>query len=196
MRKIRTIYSLKELHRLLEEHDEKKKIVIFFDLDQTIVADCDTNSDLDVLIEPQITKDLFAYMMKHNIYFSFITARFYDTVCNSKKRNLPEIRKNIYETLFPIFEELGIDISGYKSKDMHDKYHIIKNDRNISIGMLYHGIIFGGKKGEIIKHFRSECNLDKSHPITIFVDDHDKYLKSVVKHVPNAIVLRREIEEE
>lgn len=196
MTKIKTIYTLKELHDLLEKHEDKNRLMIFLDLDLTIIRGSDDNEEIDVLIEPQVTKDLFSYIISNKIYFSFVTARFHDTVCNSKKRNLREIEENIYSTIFPVLEQLGLDLSHYKQKKLEDRYHVVKNDKGRCVGILFRGIFFSSKKGDIIKHYRKEFGLDKSHPHTIFVDDHETYLKSVVKHVPDCVVLRREIKEE
>lgn len=193
MSKIKTIYSLKELHDLIEKHEDKKRLMIFLDLDLTIIRGSDHNEEIDVLIEPEITKKLFSYIKHHQIYFSFVTARFHDTVCNKKKRNLKDIEENLYATIFPVLEELGLDLSYYKQKKLENKFHLVENEKGRCVGILYRGIFYGSRKGEIIKHYRKEFGLDKSHPHAIFVDDHETYLKSVVKHVPDAIVLRREI---
>lgn len=195
MNKIKTIYSLKELHDLIEKHEDKKRLMIFFDLDLTIIKGSDDDQEIDILIEPRVTKELFSYIKDNQIYFSFVTARFHDTVCNKKKRNLKEIEENLYATIFPVLEELGLDLNYYKRKELGEKFHIVKNDKGRTVGILYRGIFYGGRKGEIIKHYRKEFGLDKSHPHTIFIDDHETYLKSVGKHVPDCIILRREIKE-
>ena len=190
----RTVYSLKELHDLLEKHEEKHRLCVFIDLDLTIIKSHDENEEIDVLIEPEVTKELFNYMVNNNIYFAFITGRFYDTVCVAKKRNLREIEKNIFTSIFPILEELGLDISQYKDDSLRDEIHIVRNDRKRCIGILYRGIFFTGNKGETIKQYKKSFNLNDSHPITIFIDDHDPYLRSVAKHVPDAVILKRNIE--
>ena len=193
MSKIENIYSLKELHDLLKSIDDKSKINIVFDFDLTLVIEDSFNKNIDILIEPEETKDLFSYISKHNIFFFIVTARFYDTVCNKKKRNLQDIKQNIDTSIFPILEELGLDIAQYKEYYFDDKFHIVENDKGKCVGILYRGIFFGDKKGEIIKYYRKQFGFDKSHPITIFVDDHDPYLKNVERHNPEAIVLRRQI---
>ena len=190
---IKTIYSLRELHKLLENHHDKKRLMIFFDLDLTIIREKEGTDGLDELIEPEVTKKLFQYIMKHKIYFCFVTARFYNTVCNEKKRNLKEIEHNLYTTIFPVLEELGIDITPYKNKELADKCHVIKNDRNVTIAALYRGVFFSNRKGEAIKFYRQEFSFDKTHTHTIFVDDHDPYLNSVIKNIPDCLVIKREI---
>ena len=191
MTKIRTIYSLKELHDLLEKHDQKHNVMVWFDFDLTIVKPHDEDEDFDVLIETEVTKDLFSYLLEHNIYFTIVTARFYDIVCNAKKRDLKAIEDNITRYIFPILEEIGLDISLYKNKNLDDQFHLIKSEKGRCVGLLYKGIIFGANKGQIIKNFRREFGFDKSRPTTIFIDDYDPYLNSVVRHVPDAIILKR-----
>lgn len=195
MRKVRTVYSLKELHKLLEQFDqnEKKNLFIYFDIDLTIVMPHPNNEDIDILIEEDVTKELFAYIMKHKIYFALITARFFDTVCNCKKRDLDEMENNVTTTIYPFLEKLGLDVSIYKDKELNNKIHLIKNENDKTVGAIYKGIIFGGKKGEIIKNYRKEFGFDKTHPLTVFIDDYEPYIRNVVKHVPDAIILRREI---
>ena len=108
MSNIKSIYSLRELHDLLEKHENKNKLIIYFDIDLTLIQlDNDEN---EKLIEPEITKKLFEYIIENEILFSFITARFYDIVCNKRKRNLKKIKKDIDESIFPLLEQLGIEI--------------------------------------------------------------------------------------
>ena len=193
---IQTIYSLRELHNLLENTEEKDKLMVFFDLDLTLVKPHPENEELDVLIEPELTKELFDYIRKHDIGFVFITARFYDTVCNQRKRDLKNIESNLFRTIFPLLEgHLEMDISEHKKEEIGDEFHIIKNEKDKCVGIIFRGVIFGDKKGEIIKHYKKKYGFDQTHPITIFVDDYEPYIKNVSKHVPEAIILRREIEE-
>jgi len=46
---------------------------------------------------------------------------------------------------------------------------------------------------KINSYFRKKHGLDKTHPHVIFVDDIDKYLRNVKKHVPTAFVYKRQI---
>lgn len=190
MSKVQTIYSLKELHNLLEKHDNKDQIVVFFDLDLCIVQPHPDDDAIDILIEPEVTKQLFDHIKENNIYFSFVTARFYDSVCNNKKRNLEDMNENVFGTLYPVFEQLGLDFEEFKEDDT---FHHLKNHNGTTVGGIYRGIMFGHKKGEIIKHFKKQYGLDETHPITVFVDDYEPYIKNVRKHVPDAIILKREI---
>lgn len=187
---IQSIYSLKELHKILENHDKKDKIMLWFDIDLTLIHPNPENEDQDVLIEPEITKKLFQYIMDNEIAFSFITGRFSDTVCNSKTRNLDDIKENIVETIYPFFQELGIDISDFL-KD--DRVEIIKSEGGKTVGIIYKGIIFSGNKGSSIKSYAKTFGFDKTNPLNIFIDDYDLYIRSVAKHLPKTLILKREI---
>lgn len=191
MNKIQNIYSLKEVHDLLETIEDKRKTMIWFDFDLSIVQPHEDNEEIDVLIEDKVTKDLFSYMMQNGINFAIVTARFYDIVCNNKKRDLKAIKHNIEKSIFPILKELGINVDAWTHKDLDDKFHLIKNEKGRTMGCLYKGIIFTSWKGQAIKHYRREFGL--KHTTNIFIDDLDLYLKTVIKHVPDAIVLRRHI---
>lgn len=191
MNKIQNIYSLKEVHNLLENIEEKGKTMVWFDFDLSIVQPHEDDEERDVLIENKVTKDLFSYMMQNGINFAIVTARFYDIVCNNKKRDLKAIKDNIEKSIFPILKELGINVAAWEDKDLDDKCHLIKSENGRTIGCLYKGIVFSGNKGQSIKQHRKESGM--KHTTNIFIDDLDPYLKSVVKHVPDAIVLRRHI---
>lgn len=193
MAKIKNIYSLRELHDLLEKHQDLSKLILFLDIDLTIVQS--NEKDEDVIIEPEITKRMFDFLHKNKVWYTFVTARFHEIVCNEKKRNsgISEIRENI-EALYPVFEQVGIDCSEFKN-NKDEELTVIKNDKNITVGIMYKGILLGNKKGQIIKHFRIQYGLDKSHPHVIFIDDLDRYLKSVQRYVPEAIVVKRFIPE-
>lgn len=193
MGKIQNVFSLRELHDLLEQIEDKTKTMVWFDFDLCLVQPHHADDEKDVLIEPQTTKKLFKYMMEHGINFAIVTARFYDTACNHKKRNLTDIKENIETSIFPILEELGIDITAYKDRNLDDQLHLIKNEKGKTVALLYKGIIFSGIKGQAIKHYRRQFDWDKKHTTNIFIDDIDTYLNSVSKHVPEAIVLRRHI---
>ena len=193
MGKIQNIFSLKDVHNLLEQIEDKDKTMVWFDFDLSLVQPHEKYEEKDILIEPQTTKDLFAYMMRHGINFAIVTARFYDTACNHKKRNLRDIKENIETSIFPILEELGIDITAYKDKELDNQMHLVKDEKGKTVGLLYKGIIMSGVKGQAIKHYRRQSGWDQIHTTNIFIDDIDTYLNSVAKHVPDAIVLRRHI---
>ncbi len=194
MKNIKTIYSLKELHDVLEKHVDLKRLILFLDLDLTLIRA--THDDKDELIEPEVTKKMFDFLHEKNIWYVFLTARFHNSVCQEKKRkeSLCEMKENI-ENLYPIFEQLGVECSHFKD-NKNEYLELIKNDKNKTVGIMYKGILLGDKKGEIIKHFRLKYGLDKTHPHTLFADDLEKYLRSVKKHVPNSFVFRRLIPEE
>jgi hypothetical protein len=190
----KTIYSLRELHDLVENHDEPHRMIIFFDIDLTIVKEKDDYSDM--LIEPEITKDLFAYLIDNRINFCFVTARFHDTVCDHKTRDLVEMKDNIEGSIFPILEELGIDLTPYRTPAADKEVYYLENGKGEIVGVLYKGIFFGARKGEIIKHYRKEMGLDMTHPHTVLVDDLMENLEGAKQHVPNIILLKRDILEE
>ena len=192
MKTIPTIYSLRDVLNLLKKHKEKEKVMVWFDIDLTLIYPDPNDEDVDILIEPKETKELFSYISENNIAFSIITARFYDSVCNSKKRNLNLMKHDILNNIFPFLEQLGLNLDDYKERD---EYDLIKSETGRCVGMVYKGILFGSNKGKIIKIYREKWGLDKTHPVTIFVDDYDTYLNSVAKHIPDSIVLRREIYE-
>lgn len=198
MSKIKSIYSLRELHDLLKTHVNPDKLILFLDLDLTIImADpSSSNSDKDVLIEPEETKKLFDFLHKNKIWYTFVTARFHNIVTSERKRKeaLKEMRENI-EMLYPIFEQVGINCDEFKN-NKNEELQVLRNEKNKPIGIMYKGILLGDKKGEIIKHFRLNHGLDKTHPHVIFVDDIDKYLRNVKKHIPTAFVYKRQILEE
>ena len=194
MSKIKSIYSLAELHDVIREHPNKDKLSVFFDIDLCIVMEDENGKD--VLIEPEVTRNLFNYLIDNNIFFTFVTARFYDYVLNTKKREMvvDEIKENI-EELYPIFEYLGIDLTDFKNGKIGNELRLIKGEKGNVVGIMYRGCLLSGLKGPTIKHFKREFGIDKTHPYTIFVDDIDTYLNSVKRHVPNSLVLRRKIDE-
>ena len=194
MKNVKTIYSLKELHDVLESHTDLKRLILFLDLDLTLIRA--THDDKDELIEPEVTKKMFDFLHANNVWYLFLTARFHDILCVEKKRKeyLNQMKENI-ENLYPIFEQIGVDCSHFKN-NKNEHLEVIKNEKNKTIGIMYKGILLGDKKGEIIKHFRLKYGLDKTHPHTMFADDLDRYLKNVRKHVPNCFVFRRLIPDE
>ena len=65
MKNVQTIYSLKELHNLLEKHVDLKKLILFLDLDLTLIL-ADEN-DRDILIEPAVTKEMFKFLHDNKV---------------------------------------------------------------------------------------------------------------------------------
>jgi len=189
---MRSINTLKDLLKIIKEHPEHDKLMVFFDLDLTLIWT--ENSDEDTLIEEKVTKELFDFLHEKQIWYTFCTARYHNVVLVQKKRDShrKEMTENI-EKLYDIFESLGIDCSQYRKKNSE---MIVLKKAGKPVGILYKGILLGDKKGPIIKQFREEYNLEKSHPHVIFIDDVDRYLTSVSRHVPGSIVIRREIDED
>ena len=187
MTQIKPIYSLTELYNMLLNHKYPKKVLVVLDLDLTLIKEKEDQTD--ELIEPEVSKKLFKHMRDNNIWFLFLTARFGTVVCNAKKRNLTEMTENIRETLFPVFRELGLDVSEFDKEN--DECIPIRSDAGRTVGVIYRGILFGANKGHIIKQFRKMTDADKTHPYTIFVDDIEEYLTGAIKHVPRITALQR-----
>jgi hypothetical protein len=180
-----TIYSIAELENIIRKHKQKDNLMIWFDLDETLVKSSD-DQYTDVLIEPEETQALFDYIHQENILYSFITARFHDTVCNKNKRKLSEMNENILDTIYPFLTKLGIDISEFENEETP---YIIKAKNGRCVGVIYKGIIFTGLKGPAIKHYSEKSDLDKR--LHIFIDDNDIYLNSVARNVDNCLVIKR-----
>lgn len=195
MKNVQTIYSLKELHNLLENHVDLKRLILFLDLDLTLIQADETCPERDVLIEPEVTKKMFKFLHDNKVWYQFITARFHDVICNKKKREacIDEIRENI-ENLYEVFEEMGIDCSEFKNNKI-ETMEVIKSEKNRTIGIIYKGILMSEKKGEMIKHFRLKYGLQNSHPHIIFVDDLPAYLRNVKRHLPHSSCFQRCIPE-
>ena len=79
------------------------------------------------------------------------------------------MEENIFETIHPIIEQLGMNMEPYKTDDLRDVIMKIEDEDGECVGILYRGILFGDRKGEIIKHFLRKCPMYKPH--TIFIDD-------------------------
>lgn len=187
MLEIPTVHSLKELHDYLISHPNKEDIFVFFDFDLTLIDD-----EKDVLLEPEVTKDLFRYLREAGIYHCIVTARFYNTVCDDDTRELECMDYNIKHYIHPILEQLGMEVHEYQTKDLDKVVHKIYNDDGECVGVMYRGIFFGDKKGEIIKHYLEQSPFNKSQ--AIFIDDYDPYLENVKSHMPSALVIKREFE--
>lgn len=182
--KIRNISSLDYILNYLKSIENKKDLIVFLDWDDTLV-----NPDHDKLIEPEITKELFKYMMDNKIFYAIITGRFYDTVCDDKKRNVFEIQHNIQTTMSNILKELGVDIDKYSTNEHKQTVYKIFNENNNCVGILYMGIFFSGRKGDTIKNYLRQTNIKKGK--IIFVDDYEPYLTETTASVPNIEAFRR-----
>lgn len=103
------------------------------------------------------------------------------------------MKDNIESTLFPIFREIGIDISIYDTPEADRNVYYIENNKNEIVGVLYKGIFFGDRKGEIIKNYLNTMGLETLYPHVVLIDDLIENLENARKHVPNIILLKRDI---
>ena len=181
---IQDINSLEFVLSHLKTINTPEKIAVWLDWDDTII-----NSYTDEIIEPEITRQLFDYMIKNRIFFSIITGRFNNTACDDKKRNIFTMQHNIINTIFPVLEKLGLDIDRYKHDTYRNSIYKVFNNKNKCIGILYMGIFFSERKGETIKHYSRQMNLNKKY--NIFVDDYEPYLIDTTVSLPSIVAYRR-----
>lgn len=182
--KIRNISSLSYILNYLKNIENKKDLIVFLDWDDTLV-----NPDKDKLIEPVIIKELFKYMIDNRIFYAIITGRFYDTVCDDKRRNINEIQYNIQTTMSPILRSLGVDIDRYSTDEHKQTVYKINNEKGVCVGILYMGIFFSGRKGDTIKNYLRQTGIKKSK--IIFVDDYEPYLTETTTSIPEIEAFRR-----
>lgn len=183
---ITNISTLESVLTYLESIDDPSSVAVFLDWDDTLV-----NPDYDSIVEPEITKELFDYMVKHKIYFSIITGRFYTTVCDDNNRNLSVMQHNIKTTMYPSLNKLGIDTSKYLSSDFTENPYKIYDKYNNCVGILYMGIFFSGNKGVTIKNFLRQSGITDQKKQIIFVDDYEPYLYEVSNSLPKVKSFRR-----
>lgn len=183
---IDNINSLKVVHDYLKSIRNKSSVCVFFDWDDTII-DPDTN----ILLEPKATKELFDYMVENRIFFSIITARFYNVVCSKSKRKkyLKDIYYNVVNTMHPILESLGLNVSFYQTPDIVKEPMEIINENGSCTGILYMGIFFSSKKGETIKNYLRMSNI-KNKKI-LFIDDYEEYLLETTSSIQDVKAYRR-----
>ena len=181
---IRNIVSLQTVLDSFKNINNKNDIIAFFDWDDNII-----NPDDDHIIEPEVTKKLFDYMLKNKIFFSIITGRFQNTVCDDTKIDLKIMYNNIIETIYPTLIKLGLNVSEYLTPQSKDKYDKIRNDKGECVGILYMGIFFSGKKGETIKNYIKQTSINKKY--IFFIDDYEPYLMETTKSFPAIIAFRR-----
>ena len=184
--KIKDINTLATVLEYLKSIKEKNKVSVWLDWDETIV-----NSSIHQPLEPQIIKEFFKYMMDHKIFFAIITGRFHDTACNENRRNIFNMRENIETTIFPILEELGVDVSPFLTPQSIESLYKIFDESGICIGVMYMGILFSHIKGGAIRNFLRQTKLNL--PIKIFVDDFEPYLIESTASVPDLITFRRHL---
>jgi hypothetical protein len=183
---IKDINSLQSIHDYIKGRPDKSKIYLFLDFD-----DCLVNPDTNRIIEPKVTKDLFKYLIDNEIYFAVITGRFWDTVCDDKKRNLVEMQHNIVTTMYPALLELGMDLGDCLTLECMKKFNKIYNDKGECVGILYMGIFFTGQKGATIKSYIENYGLP--HSEILFVDDYEPYLKETTTSYPKVKAFRRNV---
>lgn len=182
--KIRNITSLEHILSYLKELENKNDVIIFFDWDDTIVS-----PDHNTILEPEITKELFSYMLQNKIFFSIITGRFYNTVCDDKKRDLSDIQINIQETIFPVLKQLNINTDVYLSDEHKKIVYKIYDEHKKCVGILYMGIFFSSRKGDTIKNYLRQTNIQKSK--ILFIDDYEPYLIETTTSLPSIEAFRR-----
>lgn len=182
--RITTTFTFQDLLSYLQQIEDKSSIAVYIDFD-----DCIINAHTDEILELDIARKLFDYMTQNDIIFRIVTGRYQDTVCNNTTRNLYDMERCIRATMFPIFEELGLNVDEHKNEQK--TCHLVLEDDK-TVGILYMGIYFGGNKGSIINYDLQqlkEDNYDIKHKI--FIDDYEPYLKSVMKYNPDMISFRR-----
>ncbi len=181
---ITNIYSLDSVLSYLKGLKNNNDVIVFLDWDDTLV-----NPDYDKIIEPEITKELFDYMRNKQIFYSIITGRFQDTVCDDMKRNIFDMQRNIIQTIFPILNKLGIDTNKYHHDLFKQNPYKIYDDKGKCVGVLYMGIFFSGTKGAAIKNYLRQTNIKKNQ--IIFVDDYEPYLYETTTSLPHIRAFRR-----
>ena len=184
--KIININTLNDVLLYLKSIENKKSISVWLDWDENII-----NSETNTIIEPEVTKELFDYMIKNRIFFSIITGRFYDSACDDKKRNIFAMENNIVNTIFPVLRQLGVNTNDFNNEKTRKEYYKIYNEKGKCIGFLYMGIIFSHYKGDAIKNYLRQNRMN--YPIKIFVDDYEVYLMEVASSVPDMKIYRRHV---
>lgn len=183
---IRDISSLNDVLTYIKSAKNLKDLAVFFDWDDTLV-----NPDYDTIIEPNVTRELFGYMKRNNIFHCIITGRFCDYVCDDKKINLDDMKHNIVNTIYPSLNDLGVDTTEYLKPEYTNTLYKIYNKYNIPVGVMYMGIIFTGKKGETMKNYFRQLGINKNH--VLFVDDYEPYLIETTSSFPTIKAFRRHV---
>jgi len=181
---ITNIQSLSSVLTYLKGLNNPNDAIVFLDWDDTLV-----NPDYDRIIEPKITKELLDYMRNNQIFYSIITGRFQDTVCDDMKRNIFDMQRNIIQTIFPALDKLGIDTVKYRHDLFKQNPYKIYNEKGKCVGILYMGIFFSGTKGEAIKNYLRQTKIIKKE--IIFVDDYEPYLYETTTSLPQVTAFRR-----
>ena len=182
--RVSNVSSLASVLDYIKKVDNPDDIIIFFDWDDTLV-----NPDYDNIIEPEVTKELFDYMKDKKIFYSIITGRFHDSVCDDFKRNIFDMQRNIIQTMYPSLNKLGIDTTKYQSELFKQHLDKIYDENGKCVGVLYMGIFFSGTKGAAIKNYLRQAGLTKKE--IIFIDDYEPYLYETTTSLPNVTAFRR-----
>ena len=160
-----------------------RRTIVFFDWDDTIVYSGTTD-----IIEPEVTKNLFNYMLDMKIDFVFITARYWNYVIFNEfmtDDDYDDIKTSVIETIHEPLKTLGFEP---ETNILEPVFVDHQSDR---VGLYYLNILFGCEKGRIITSYKQK--LAKSYDHVLFVDDYDEYLINVGLHVPQATLIRRKI---
>lgn len=182
--KIINIRSLNDILLYLQRLGNTKNVCVWLDWDENII-----NSSTNEIIEPEVTRKLFDYMISNEIFFSIITGRFHDTVCNDNTRVLKDMEYNIVYTIFPVLKKLGVYADKFVTPESKKHIYKIGTSRGKCVGVLYMGIIFSGNKGQTIKNYLRQTKIKSTH--NIFVDDYEPYLTEATKSFPEMTVFRR-----
>lgn len=181
---IRATRTLRDVLNHVKTIADKTDIFVFLDFDDTLI---DVNTDQ--LFEPEVAKELISYLIKEGIHFSVITGRFYETVCDPRKREIKSMEYNVVKTMHPILEELGLDVRGHQTPIMRSEYYEVKDHNDFCVGIVYMGIMFTPHKGPMIKHWMRQTGLHKG--ALVFADDYDEYISSVANTLPHATIFKR-----
>ena len=184
--KIVNIDTLADVLLYLKSIKNKSDVSVWLDWDENLI-----NSKTDQLIEPEVTKELFKYMLKHRIHFAIITGRFHDTACNESKRNIFHMQNNITQTIYPTLKILGVDINRYATDRDKKNIYRIYDEKKKCVGILYMGIVFSHEKGAALKNYLAQAHLE--YPIKVFVDDYEPYLIEATSSVSDIVAFRRHV---
>ena len=181
--RIININTLDDVLTYIKGIDKPNNVAVWLDWDENII-----NSDSNTVIEPQVTENLIKYMQDNDLFFSVITGRFWDTVCDDKLRSLEDMQYNIIYNMYPVMKQLGIDTEKFNNDYYKNNVYKIF-DGTQCVGVLYMGILFTGQKGKSIKNFLRQTGINKN--INIFVDDYEPYLYETTTSFPSIIAFRR-----
>lgn len=187
--RIKDIESLGQFLDHIKGVRDKNNLIVFFDWDDTLV-----NPDTDQILEPEVTRDLFDYLLKNRIYFAVITGRFYNSACDDNERDLEAMQENIDYTMLPTLRKLGVNTDTHSGDVNRKNIYKVHNEKGRCVGVLYMGIFFTGEKGATIKHYIRQQGLE--NPEVLFIDDYEPYLKETTSSFPQVKAFRRIVPED